>query len=656
MRGEDDLRLLSRLRDLLVPLSGLLLIHGLFLVYGPYFLPDGLRETLSMLFQSLSRVWLFSRSWMVKLDVVVLLLLYVLGLKPLPGKTAIAPSLLLVLAFLTLPLLLLSGSLSLLLAPEGSAIVLWDCVIQSCLLLLLLGLMVLLSRSRLALTPPGDVYNRINESFLQQERCLATPFSVNLRMSYGYHGTWRKGWINIVNPFRGTMVLGTPGSGKTFSVVESFIVQLIRKDFSMMVYDYKYPTLTLRAYQEYLALEDRHVGFHTVCFSDPSASSRCNPLDPKLLTDISDAWQAAYSIMLNLNRTWINRQGEFFVESPITLLTAVIWFLRGYEGGRCCTLPHAIELMCQPYEDLIEVLMAQDDLQGYLSAFMDAWKGGAQDQLQGQLASAKIPLSRLISPPLYYIMSGNDFSLDINSQDHPLILAIGSDALRQDIYAAPLGLMTSVLIRQINRPGKKPCALVLDELPTMYVKGLDQLIATARSNHVAILLGVQDLTQLIRDYGQKEADTIFSLVGNWLSGQVSGRTADLFSKRMGRILQERQSRTLSSGDVNQTTSYQMDTMVTPSRIALLEQGEFIGQSAAEYGIDDGGMDMRNYCCRIHPMLDEVRQDMLPKTLQGDVDEELKKCFDRIRREAREIIQKEVALLRGSGRGRHRMGC
>ncbi len=143
-------------------------------------------------------------------------------------------------------------------------------------------------------------------------------------------------------------------------------------------------------------------------FRRPRRSHRCNPIHPDFMTDISDAYESAYTIMLNLNRSWVQKQGDFFVESPIILFAAVIWFLRIYDNGRYCTFPHAIEFLNKRYEDIFPILTSYPELENYLSPFMDAWLGGAQDQLQGQIASAKIPLSRMISPQLYWVMSGDD--------------------------------------------------------------------------------------------------------------------------------------------------------------------------------------------------------------------------------------------------------
>ncbi len=356
--------------------------------------------------------------------------------------------------------------------------------------------------------PPDDPFNVENESFQQETRLIENEYSVNLATSYYYRKQWRPGWINVVNPFRASIVLGTPGSGKSYAVVNQYIKQQIEKGFAMYVYDYKFPDLSLIAYNH--LRRHRHSykvqpKFYVINFDDPRRSHRCNPIAAKFMTDISDAYESAYTIMLNLNKTWIEKQGDFFVDSPIILLAAIIWFLKIYKDGRYCTFPHAIELLNKRYSDLFIILTSYPSLENYLSPFMDAWKSGAQDQLQGQIASAKIPLSRLISPQLYWVMSGEDFTLDINNPDEPKILCIGNNPDRQSIYGAALGLYNSRIVRLINQKGKLKSSIIIDELPTIYFRGLDNLIATARSNKVAVCLGFQDFSQLERDYGEKEA-------------------------------------------------------------------------------------------------------------------------------------------------------
>lgn len=293
------------------------------------------------------------------------------------------------------------------------------------------------------------------------------------------------------------------------------------------------------------------------------------------MTDISDAYESAYTIMLNLNRSWIQKQGDFFVESPIILLAAIIWFLKIYEKGKYCTFPHAIEFLNRPYAQIFPILTSYDELANYLSPFMDAWEGGAQDQLQGQIASAKIPLSRMISPALYWVMTGDDFSLDINNPKEPKVLVVGNNPDRQNIYSAALGLYNSRIVKLINKKQLKS-SVIIDELPTIYFRGLDNLIATARSNKVAVCLGFQDFSQLTRDYGDKESKVIQNTVGNVFSGQVVGETAKTLSERFGKVLQQRQSMTINRNDKSTSISTQMDSLIPASKISNLTQGIFVG--------------------------------------------------------------------------------
>ena len=424
-----------------------------------------------------------------------------------------------------------------------------------------------------------DVFNTENESFMQEIRLMENEYSVNLPTRFYYKKKWNKGWINVVNPFRASMVLGTPGSGKSYAIVNNYIKQQIEKGFAMYIYDYKFPDLSEIAYNHLLHHLDAYrvkPQFYVINFDDPRKSHRCNPINPAFMTDISDAYESAYTIMLNLNRSWIQKQGDFFVESPIILLAAIIWFLKIYENGKYCTFPHAIEFLNRPYAQIFPILTSYDELANYLSPFMDAWEGGAQDQLQGQIASAKIPLSRMISPALYWVMTGDDFSLDINNPNEPKVLVVGNNPDRQNIYSAALGLYNSRIVTLINKKKQLKSSVIIDELPTIYFRGLDNLIATARSNKVAVCLGFQDFSQLTRDYGDKESKVIQNTVGNVFSGQVVGETAKTLSDRFGKVLQQRQSMTINCNDKSTSISTQMDSLIPASKISNLTQGMFVG--------------------------------------------------------------------------------
>ena len=424
-----------------------------------------------------------------------------------------------------------------------------------------------------------DVFNTENESFMQETRLMTNEYSVNLPTRFYYKKKWNNGWINVVNPFRASMVLGTPGSGKSYAIVNNYIKQQIEKGFAMYIYDYKFPDLSEIAYNHLLHHLDAYKvkpQFYVINFDDPRKSHRCNPINPAFMTDISDAYESAYTIMLNLNRSWIQKQGDFFVESPIILLAAIIWFLKIYENGKYCTFPHAVEFLNRPYAQIFPILTSYDELANYLSPFMDAWEGGAQDQLQGQIASAKIPLSRMISPALYWVMTGDDFSLDINNPNEPKVLVVGNNPDRQNIYSAALGLYNSRIVKLINKKKQLKSSVIIDELPTIYFRGLDNLIATARSNKVAVCLGFQDFSQLTRNYGDKESKVIQNTVGNVFSGQVVGETAKTLSERFGKVLQQRQSMTINRNDKSTSISTQMDSLIPASKISNLTQGMFVG--------------------------------------------------------------------------------
>lgn len=371
------------------------------------------------------------------------------------------------------------------------------------------------------------------------------------------------------------------------------------------------------------------------------------------MSDISDAYESAYTIMLNLNKTWVQKQGDFFVESPIVLFAAIIWYLRIFEGGKYCTFPHAIEFLCRKYEDIFPILTSYPELENYLSPFMDAWLGGAADQLQGQIASAKIPLSRMISPQLYWIMTGDDFTLDINNPQAPKILCVGNNPDRQNIYGAALGLYNSRIVKLINKKGMLKSSVLIDELPTIYFKGLDNLIATARSNKVAVCLGFQDFSQLKRDYGDKEAAVVMNTVGNIFSGQVVGETAKTLSERFGKVLQKRQSMSITRSDKTTSISTQMDSLIPQSKISTLTQGMFVGAVADNFSerieqkifhceivVDNARVARETAAYRPIPVL----TDFTNEDGEDMMEQEIKANYDRVKTEVREIVERELLRI------------
>lgn len=512
-----------------------------------------------------------------------------------------------------------------------------------------------------------DVFNMENESFMQETRLMENEYSVNLPTRFYYKKRWNNGFVNIVNIFRACMVIGTPGSGKSYAIVNSYIRQLIAKGFAIYIYDYKFDDLSTIAYNSLLKNMDKYEvkpRFYVINFDDPRRSHRCNPINPEFMTDISDAYEASYTIMLNLNRTWIEKQGDFFVESPIILLAAIIWYLKIYKNGIYCTFPHAVELLNKPYSDLFTILTSYPELENYLSPFMDAWKGNAQDQLQGQIASAKIPLTRMISPQLYWVMTGNDFSLDINNPKEPKLLCVGNNPDRQNIYSAALGLYNSRIVKLINKKKQLKCAVIIDELPTIYFRGLDNLIATARSNKVGVLLGFQDFSQLTRDYGEKESKVIQNTVGNIFSGQVVGETAKTLSERFGKVLQQRQSVSINRQDVSTSINTQLDSLIPASKIANLSQGTFVGAVAdnfderieqkifhAEIVVDHTKISAEEKAYQKIPLINDFKDrngnDIMMQQIQRN--------YDQIKADAQAIINEEMRRIKNDPELRKRLG-
>jgi hypothetical protein len=624
----------------------ILVIHFYYYCYAA-FLQWGLSSTFSdRILSNIYRTGLFSyftKSKLISLGFLIISLLGAKGRKDekLNHKTAFA-------YIITGLLLYFFSYLSLLLKLPVQEKAVVYIVITSIGFLLVLSGGTLLSRIIKSKLNNKDIFNKENETFPQEERLLENEYSINLPARYQLKNKVRNSWINIINPFRAVMVLGTPGSGKSYFVIRHIITQHIRKGFTMFVYDFKFDDLSKIAYNTWLKNKHRYVkppAFYVINFDDLTRSHRCNPLEPSAMTDITDAAESARTILMGLNREWIKRQGDFFVESPINFLSAVIWYLRKYKDGEFCTLPHVIELMQVDYDSLFTLLRTEKEIEVLINPFVNAYLNDVMEQLEGQIASAKVAMARLSSPQLYYVLSGNDFNLDINNPDDPKIVCMGNNPQKLQIYGAVLSLYVTRLIKQVNKKGKLKSSLVFDEFPTIYLNNMDSLIATARSNKVATCLGIQDFSQLRKDYGREQADVIMNITGNIIAGQVTGDTAKQLSERFGKIMQDRESYSINSGDTSISRSKQLEAAIPSSKISALSSGEFVGMVADD---PDNKIDLKAFHCEIINDHDALKREeesykeieMIRKLDNGMV----QRNYLQIKQDIKDIIQSEMERL------------
>jgi hypothetical protein len=494
----------------------------------------------------------------------------------------------------------------------------------------------------------NSVFNTLNETFPQEERLLNNEFSINLPARYNLKGKFRKSWINIINPFRALLIMGSPGSGKSYFIIQHIIKQHIQKGFSMFVYDFKFDDLTKIAYNHFLKNKHRYrvpPEFFVINFDDLNRSHRCNPLDASTMTDITDAAESSRTIMLGLNHEWIKKSGDFFVESPINFVTALIWFLCKYKNGRYCTLAHVIELAQVDYDKLFSILRAEPQIEVLVNPFVTAYLNDAKEQLEGQIASAKISLSKLSSEKLYYILSGNDFSLDINNPNQPKIVCMGNNPQKTQTYGAVLSLYITAITRVMNKKNCNKSSLIFDEFPTIYFNGMDNLIATARSNKVATTLAVQDSSQLKLHYGKEQAEVIMNIVGNIISGQVSGDTAKQLSERFGKILQDRQSIAINRNDTSITKSKQLELAIPVNKISSLSSGEFVGMVADN---PEEKIDLKAFCAEIinnHEALDREHSSYKELPVFSNVQpNDVLKSYLQVKKDVAMIVQTEIERM------------
>jgi len=509
-----------------------------------------------------------------------------------------------------------------------------------------------------------DRFNIENESFEQTTKLIETEYSVNLPMSFYYRKKRHKGWINIVNPFRGTLVIGTPGSGKSFTVINSFIRQLAAKGFSLCVYDFKYPDLARLAYYQFVKYRQKGVlpesaVFNVVNFVDIEKSVRFNPIKPEYVSTLAAAGETAEALIEALkkgaNTPDSGGNEQFFTLSAVNFVTAVIYFLSKYENGRYCDLPHVISFMNGSYEDIFKVLYTNEELSSLLSMFYTAYRNKAFEQLEGQVGSAKVGISRLATKESYWVLTEDPkrppVNLKISDRDNPSYLIIANSSETQNINSALNALMLNRLVRLINTRGNRPCAILVDELPTLYFYKLENLLSTARSNKVAVVLGLQELPQLKSSFGRMGAEQITSVIGNVIAGSVRNKeTLDWLEKLFGKIKQIKTNLSIDRDRQTVSMNESLDFLIPASKIADLPTSEFVAQIALDYGINQEDFKSTKYNCRVELDTGAIEREEkayfdTPDYYQFASNEErdliLMQNFQRINREVADLTEKII---------------
>lgn len=432
-----------------------------------------------------------------------------------------------------------------------------------------------------------DVWNVEGESFMQPVKRVDTPYSVNIPMLFYYQGRVREGWINIVNPFRGSILIGTPGSGKSFGVVNPFIRQLIAKEFCACVYDYKHPDLGKIAYYHYLLAKQngkcRNHRFHVVNLNQVEKSRRINPWRSDYITTLAEASESAEGLVEALKKG--DKSGgsdQFFTQSAINFLAACVYFFSKHEGGRYSSLPHVLSFLNRSYEEIFHTLFSEQELVSLLSPFKSAFMAKAFDQLEGQVGTLKIFISRLATKESFWVFSGDDFDLKISNKEAPGILVLANDPNTQNINSACYSVILNRLTKLINSKGNLPSALIIDEVPTLYVHKVENLIAVARSNKVSILLGLQELPQFQQQYGKDTAATITAVTGNVLSGSVRNKeTLDWLEKLFGKNKQVGEGLSIDRNKTSTSLNEKLESLIPAGKIASLNTGEMVGLIAQD---------------------------------------------------------------------------
>ena len=431
-----------------------------------------------------------------------------------------------------------------------------------------------------------DRWNVEEESFAQNTELAETDTSVNLPYLFRYQKKTHKGWINL-NPFRGTMVIGTPGSGKSFGVINPAIRQMVAKGFSLCIYDFKFPDLSQIAYYHYLLKKSNDGGyqhqFNIINLNEVEGSKRVNPFKKEYIRTLAEAQEMAEAMVSALQKGGASAGGgseQFFTQSAINFLSSCIYFFATYENGKFSTLPHLLAFMNKSYEEIFETLFTHEELTSLLSPFKTAYDNKAFDQLEGQVGTLKIFLSRLATKESFWVFSGDEVELKITKRENPSIMILASNPGTQDINSALYSSVLNRTLTLINNKGNLPGGIIADEFPTIYIHKIDNVVATARSNKIAVLLGLQEIPQLRQFYKKEVADTISAIVGNILSGSARDKnTLEWLEKLFGKIKQKTYSQSISQQGTTTSINEKMDNMIPAGKIAALRTGEMVGMIA-----------------------------------------------------------------------------
>ncbi len=459
-----------------------------------------------------------------------------------------------------------------------------------------------------------DKFNVENESFEQSRELIDTPYSVNIPMLFYYKKKINRGFINLVNPFRATLLIGTPGSGKSFSIVVPFIKQMMAKGFTLALYDFKFPDLGKVAYYHYLVNKKKGImkdfKFHVINFNSVEHSRRFNPLKPEYLPTLADATETAEALLQSLTKSdKESGAAQFFTQSAVNFLASCIFFLSRYQSGKYSTFPHVLSFINLSYDEIFEMLFSEPQLTSLLSPFRSAYKNKAFDQLEGQIGTLRINVGRLATKETYWVLSGNDIDLKITDPKNPAILVIANDPATQSINSACNALILNRMTKLINSKGNLPCGLLIDESPTLYVHKVENLIATARSNKIAVLLGLQELPQLKQQYGRETADTICSVTANVISGSVRNKdTLDWLEKLFGKVRQQKEGVSIDRSRTSISMNEEMGSLIPASKIATLSAGEVVGQVAFDNNNYDGQHVNSTYNCKVNLDVEQIAKE------------------------------------------------
>lgn len=335
------------------------------------------------------------------------------------------------------------------------------------------------------------------------------------------------GTLPLAKPYRGTLVVAGPDSGKTTAIAAPMVAQFVQKNFAGLVYG---ADAALAAEVRHAAavprqlpgLREHLVQLRSLDFAQPAQSARVNPWHPSYIPSTAVAMQFAATLLGGIGHIGTKRGGDFFSETALKYLTAIILYYRNNHPA-LCTVPHVVATVAHPnFIHVLSMLGEDADARAMVQGMLACVEQGSDKQLAGIISFLQVQLKPLRQPAIAWLLAPDEpASLDLNDPTNPALLTITPPASMAPGFASAIGSVVNTALSQMNHPHKHPSFVVLDDAETIYIEGLETIPATCRANKLAFNYLTSDVACLLESYGRDRGQVLLSCLYNQFYGQIS---------------------------------------------------------------------------------------------------------------------------------------